>query len=227
MKTINFLDLKKINQRFREEIDLAITDVLNSGWYLLGEKTKEFERSFADFCGTNYCISVANGLEALELILRGYDIGINDEVIIPSHTFIATALAISSSGAKPVFVEPKERTFNIDPSIEKEITKKTKAIIAVHLYGQIAEMEIINKIASKYNLKVIEDSAQAHGAIYKNKKRTGNLSDASAFSFYPGKNLGALGDGGAVVTNDKELANKIFALRNYGSEKNIIIFLKD
>ncbi|KGG20798.1 DegT/DnrJ/EryC1/StrS family aminotransferase [Prochlorococcus marinus] len=219
VKKINFLDLKKINERDRAEIDFAVREVIDSGWYLLGKKTDEFEMNFADFCGAQHCVSVGNGLEALELILKAFDIGINDEVIIPSNTYIATALAVSSNGAKPVFVEPDEKTFNIDPSlIEKSITNKTKAIIVVHLYGQVVDMDPIIEIANKYNLKIIEDSAQAHGSVYKNNKRTGNLADASGFSFYPGKNLGALGDGGAVVTNDNELALKIRTLRNYGSE---------
>lgn len=220
MKKVNFLDLKKINEKYRSEIDIAIRNVLDSGWYILGEKNKEFEYNFANYCGTDYCISVGNGLDALSLILKGYEIGIGDEVIIPSHTFIATALAVSQTGAKPVFVEPDEKTFNIDTSlIEKSLTKRTKAIIVVHLYGQVTDMDPIKDIANKNNLKVIEDSAQAHGSLYKNYKRSGNLSDASAFSFYPGKNLGALGDGGAVVTSDNELVLKIRTLRNYGSDK--------
>jgi len=219
VKKINFLDLKKINERDRTEIDLAVKDVIDSGWYLLGKKTEEFELNFADFCGAQNCVAVGNGLEALSLILKAFDIGINDEVIIPSNTYIATALAVSINGANPVFVEPDEKTFNIDPYlIEKSITNKTKAIIVVHLYGQVVDMDPIIEISKKYNLKVVEDSAQAHGSVYKNNKRTGNLADASGFSFYPGKNLGALGDGGAVVTNDDELALKIRTLRNYGSE---------
>ena len=220
MKKIDFLDLKKVNQKYIDEINHSIKIVLNSGWYLLGEQNRKFEKDFSDFCGAKYCISVGNGLDALGLILRGFNIGVGDEVIIPSHTYIATALAVSSTGAKPVFVEPNERTFNIDASlIEKSITVKTKAIIVVHLYGQVADMDHVKEIAVRNNLKVIEDSAQAHGSYYKNNKKSGNLSDASAFSFYPGKNLGALGDGGAVVTNNEKLALKISSLRNYGSER--------
>ncbi len=219
-KNINFLDLKKINERFKYEIDSAINEVLESGYYLLGEKTEIFENNFANFSGSKNCISVGNGLQALELILKAYNIGQEDEVIIPSNTFIATALAVSSTGATPVFVEPDINSFNIDPLlIEKSITEKTKAILVVHLYGQVADMDPIIKIADYYNLKVIEDAAQSHGSVYKNKKRTGNLADAGGFSFYPAKNLGALGDGGAVVTNDDDLAIKIRNLRNYGSEK--------
>ena len=220
MKKIEFLDLKKINERFRDEIDLAIKEVIDSGLYLLGHKTDIFEKNFAKFSGVKNCISVGNGLQALELILRAYNIGPGDEVIIPSNTFIATALAVSSNRAKPLFVEPDENSFNIDPYlIERSITKKTKAIIVVHLYGQVANMDPIIKIAKKFRLKVIEDAAQSHGSVYKNKKKAGNLSDAAGFSFYPTKNLGALGDGGAVLTNDDELALKIRNLRNYGSEK--------
>lgn len=219
VKNISFLDLKKINERYRDEIYSAIQEVIDSGWYLLGMKTEIFENSFANFCGAKHCISVGNGLQALELILKAFDIGAGDEVIIPSNTYIATALAVSSNGAKPIFVEPDKNTFNIDPFlIEKSITEKTKAIMVVHLYGQVVDMDPIIEISEKYKLKVIEDAAQAHGSIYKNDKRTGNLADASGFSFYPAKNLGALGDGGAVVTNDEELALKIRILRNYGSQ---------
>ncbi len=220
MKNIKFLDLQKINHRFRKEIDSAISEVHNNGWYLLGQRTELFEKSFSKYCGAKYCISVGNGLDAIELILKGFGIGFGDEVVIPAHTFIATALAVSSTGARPVFVEPDEKTFNIDVNlIEECITEKTKAIIVVHLYGQVVDIDSITKIAKKHNLKVIEDAAQAHGSFYKNDKRTGNLADAAAFSFYPGKNLGALGDGGAVVTNNSELSIKIATLRNYGSEQ--------
>lgn len=223
MKKIDFLNLGNINRIYRQEIDAAIKEVLDSGHYLLGEKTKAFEKEFAKYCNTKHCIGVANGLEALELILSGYNIGKGDEVIIPSNTYIATAFAVSARGAIPIFVEPDIISFNINYSlIESAITTRTKAIIVVHLYGQVCDMDNINKIAKKYNLKVIEDSAQAHGAIYKNGKKTGNLADASAFSFYPGKNLGALGDAGAVVTNDDTLANKIKYLQNYGSKQKYI-----
>lgn len=214
---IKFLDLKQLNDQYREEINNSIQKVLDSGWYVLGQEVQEFEEEFAQYCGVKNCISVANGLDALTLIIKAYGFGKNDEIIVPANTFIASVLAISANGVKPRFAKPDIRSYNIDPeSIEKEINEKTKAILAVHLYGQTAEMDKINEIAKKYNLKVIEDSAQAHGAIYKGK-RTGNLADASGFSFYPGKNLGCLGDGGAITTNDGELAEKIRALSNYGS----------
>ena len=215
---IKFLDLKEINLQYKEELQEAFDRVLNSGWYILGKEVEAFENEFAEYCNVKHCIGVGNGLEALHLILRGYGIGKGDEVIVPSNTYIATWLAASYADANPIPVEPDIRTYNIDPKlIEKKITNKTKAIIAVHLYGQPCDMDAINKIAKKYNLKVIEDSAQAHGALYKGRK-TGSLGDASGFSFYPGKNLGALGDGGAITTNDDELAKKIKVLRNYGSE---------
>ena len=216
---IPFLDLKKLNLRYEEVLMSRMREVLHSGWYILGQEVNKFERDFAEYCGTNYCIGVANGLDALELIIHGYGIGKGDEVIVPSNTYIATILAISSNGATPVLVEPNIRTYNIDPyKIEEKITSKTKAIMVVHLYGQACNMDPILEIAKKYNLKVIEDCAQSHGAIYKGK-RTGNLGDAAAFSFYPGKNLGALGDAGAITTNDEELSRKLVALRNYGSNK--------
>ncbi|MNW40844.1 dTDP-3-amino-3,6-dideoxy-alpha-D-galactopyranose transaminase [compost metagenome] len=216
---IPFLDLKKINLRHEEAIMNGMREVLHSGWYVLGKEVENFESEFADYCGTKYCIGVANGLDALELIIHGYGIGEGDEVIVPSNTYIATILAISTNGATPVLVEPNILTYNIDPSkIEEKITPKTKAILVVHLYGQACDMDPILDLAKKHDLKVIEDCAQSHGAIYKGK-RTGNLGDAAAFSFYPGKNLGALGDAGAITTNDEELKGKLFALRNYGSNK--------
>jgi dTDP-4-amino-4,6-dideoxygalactose transaminase len=216
---IKFFDLKQINLQHNEELQEAFKRVLNSGWYVLGKEVEAFEKEFAEYCNTKHCIGVGNGLEALHLILRAYNIGERDEVIVPSNTYIATWLAVTYAVAMPVPVEPDIRTYNIDPKlIEEKITKKTKAIIAVHLYGQPADMDPINEIAKKYNLKVIEDSAQAHGALYKGKK-AGSLGNASGFSFYPGKNLGALGDGGAVTTNEDELAEKIRILRNYGSGK--------
>lgn len=214
---IKFLDLYKINEQYRPEINEAIRRVLDSGWYLLGKENDAFCQNFAKFCGTKHCIGVANGLDALTLIIKAYGFGKGDEIIVPANTYIASILAISANGAIPVLVEPDINTYNIDPDkIEEKITKNTKAILAVHLYGQTAEMDKINELAKKYNLRVIEDSAQAHGAFY-NSVRTGNLGDASGFSFYPGKNLGCLGDGGAITTNDDELAEKIEALRNYGS----------
>ncbi|WP_031407028.1 DegT/DnrJ/EryC1/StrS family aminotransferase [Geobacillus vulcani] len=216
---IPFLDVKAINECYLKEIECAIKEVLRSGQYILGEQVKKFEDEFARYCGVKYAIGVANGLDALSLILRGYGIKEGDEVIVPANTYIATLLAVSMNGATPVLVEPNINTYNIDPNkIEEKITCRTRAIIVVHLYGQVADMKHIWKIANKYNLKVIEDAAQAHGAIYSGK-RTGNLGDAGAFSFYPSKNLGALGDGGAITTNDDELAKRLRALRNYGSHE--------
>ena len=214
---IKFLDLHAINERFRPEIDARIKQVLDAGWYLQGKQNELFSAHFADFCGTKYALGVANGLDALNLIIRAYGFGQGDEIIVPANTYIASILAISENGCTPVLIEPDINTYNIDPSlIESCITPKTKAIMVVHLYGQAVQMEAILALAKKYNLKVIEDSAQAHGALYQGK-RVGNLGDASAFSFYPGKNLGALGDGGAITTNDHELYEKIRALANYGS----------
>lgn len=214
---IKFLDLHKINEQYRTEIDERIKKVLDSGWYLLGNEDEQFEEHFANYCGTKYCVSCGNGLDALTLIIKAYGFGLNDEIIVPANTYIASILSISYNGCTPVLVEPDINTYNINPDlIEEKITEKTKAILIVHLYGQAVEMEKIWALAKKYNLKVIEDSAQAHGAVYQGRK-TGNLGDASGFSFYPGKNLGCLGDGGAVTTNDKDLADKIRALRNYGS----------
>jgi dTDP-4-amino-4,6-dideoxygalactose transaminase len=215
---IPFLDLKAPHQELREDLEAAFHEVLDSGWFTQGSQLEAFEMEYANYCGTKYCIGVGNGLEALHLILRAYDIGEGDEVIVPSNTYIATWLAATHAGAIPVPVEPDERTFNIDPClIEAVITPKTKAIMAVHLYGQPADMDSINAIANKHNLRVIEDAAQAQGALYKGR-RTGGLGDAAGHSFYPGKNLGALGDGGAVTTNDRELFEKLCMLRNYGSK---------
>jgi len=216
-ENIPFLDIKASNLEIRAQLQDAFDRTLNSGWYILGTEVKEFEKEFACYCEAKHCIGVGNGLEALHLILRAYGIGADDEVIVPSNTYIATWLAASYAGATPVPVEPDEHTYNIDPMrIAAAITPRTKAIIVVHLYGQPADMDAINAIAKKHNLKVIEDAAQAHGARYKGK-RVGTLGDASGFSFYPGKNLGAIGDGGAVTTNDTELAEKIRVLGNYGS----------
>lgn len=214
---IKFLDLHKINERHRKEIDERIKNVLDSGWYLLGKQDEQFEQHFAEYCGSKYCVGVGNGLEALTLIIKAYGFGKGDEIIVPANTYIASILSISYNGCTPVLVEPDINTLNINPDlIEEKITDKTKAIMVVHLYGQAVEMEKVWALAKKYKLKVIEDSAQAHGAMYQGK-RTGNLGDASGFSFYPGKNLGCIGDGGCVTTSDKELADKIRALRNYGS----------
>lgn len=220
---IPFLDLKTINTQYRDELVQACTSVIDSGWYIQGNECETFESEFAGYCGSKYAIGVANGLDALILILRAYkELGLindGDEVIVPSNTYIASILAISHNNLVPVLVEPDIETFLINPDkIEEKITSKTKAIIPVHLYGQTCEMDKVNEIAQKYNLKVIEDSAQSHGAYFKDK-RCGNLGSASGFSFYPGKNLGALGDGGIVTTNDRELADTIRALGNYGSHK--------
>ncbi|MDO4550595.1 MAG: DegT/DnrJ/EryC1/StrS family aminotransferase [Planctomycetia bacterium] len=214
---IPFLDLKPVNECYRPAIDEAIRRVLDRGWYLLGEEITGFEKAFAEYCGTQYCVGVANGLDALTLIIRAYGLGAGDEILVPANTYIASILAISANGCTPVLVEPDWNTYNIDPEkMEEKITPKTRAILVVHLYGQAVEMAKIWALAKKYDLKIIEDSAQGHGAVYQGR-RTGNLGDASGFSFYPGKNLGCLGDGGAVTTNDAALAEKIRALRNYGS----------
>jgi dTDP-4-amino-4,6-dideoxygalactose transaminase len=218
LKAIPFLDIKASYHELKDELDAAYQRVMNSGWYLLGEEVAAFESEFAAYCEAKYCVGVGNGLEALHLILRAMNIGAGDEVIVPSNTYIATWLAVSYAGATPIPVEPDEKTYNIDPSkIEAAITKKTKAIMPVHLYGQSADMDAINQIANRHNLKVIEDAAQAHGARYRGR-RVGGLGDAAGFSFYPGKNLGAFGDGGAVVTNDAKLAEAVKTLRNYGSK---------
>ena len=216
---IKFLDLEKVNNRFRDKIDKRIKTILDKGWYLQGEWDKTFEENFAEFCGVKHCIGCANGLDALNLIIRGYGFGAGDEIIVPANTYIASILAISENGCTPILVEPDINTYNINPNlIEEKITDKTKAIMVVHLYGQAVQMDKIWELAKKYNLKVIEDSAQAHGAYY-NGKRAGNLGDASGFSFYPGKNLGCMGDGGCVTTNDEVLAAKIRAIANYGSDR--------
>ena len=214
---IPFLDLKSPYLELKEELDAAYRRVMESGWYILGQEVEAFENEFAAYCDAKHCVGVGNGLEALHLILRAMDIGPGDEVIVPANTYIATWLAASYAGATPVPVEPDERTYNIDPAkIEGAITENTRAIMPVHLYGHPADMDPIIRVADKHGLKVIEDAAQAHGARYKGR-RTGCLGHAAGFSFYPGKNLGAFGDGGAVVTNDGNLADKIRLLRNYGS----------
>lgn len=215
--SISFLNLKSINLQYESELRAAFDRVLTSGWYISGNEVAEFEREFSSYCGASHCVGVSNGLDALHIILRALDIGAGDEVIVPSNTFIATWLAVSYAGGVPVPVEPCVDTFNIDPArIEAAITPRTRAIIAVHLYGQPADMDAINSIARKHGLKVIEDAAQAHGAIYKGRK-VGTLGDVAAFSFYPGKNLGALGDAGAVTSCDTALMDKIRVLSNYGS----------
>lgn len=215
---VDFLDLKSPYLELKEELDSAFQKVMKSGWYIKGQELEQFESEFASYCGVKHCIGVANGLDALILILRGYGIGPGDEVVVPANTYIATWLAVSAVGALPVPVEPDDKSFNINPQLlEKVINRNTKAIIAVHLYGLPAEMDVINSIAKTHGLKVIEDSAQAQGAIYKGKK-TGGLGHASGFSFYPGKNLGAFGDAGAVTTDDDDLAKSIRMLGNYGSK---------
>lgn len=221
---IKFLDLLAINQLHEEEIKAAMNGVFDSGWYILGNNVKAFEQNYAAYCGSSYCIGVANGLDALILIIRAYkELGIfntGDEIIVPSNTYIASILAISENGLVPVLVEPDAPTFNLAPSkIAAAITPKTKGILAVHLYGQLADMDAINAVAAEHGLKVIEDAAQSQGATNAAGKRAGNLGDAAGHSFYPGKNLGALGDGGAVTTSDKALADAIRAIANYGSEK--------
>lgn len=214
---IGFLDLKAINLQYKDDLRAAFDRVLESGWYISGNEVSAFESEFADYCSAKHAVGVSNGLDALHLILRAMEIGEGHEVIVPSNTFIATWLAVSYAGARPIPVEPLSDTFNMDPAkIEAAITPRTRAIMAVHLYGQPADMDAINLIAKKHGLKVIEDAAQAHGATYKGRK-AGSLGDAAGFSFYPGKNLGALGDAGAVTSNDTGLIEKIRVLANYGS----------
>ena len=220
---IPFLDLKEINAQYRDQLIEACTRVIDSGWYIAGNELETFEQSFSEYCGTKHAIGVANGLDALILTLRAWkELGKlkdGDEVIVPSNTYIASILAISANNLTPVLVEPDLSTYNLCPQkTEQAITSNTRVILPVHLYGQIADMPAIMKIAKKHDLLVLEDSAQAHGASI-DGKRVGNWGDASGFSFYPGKNLGALGDAGAVTTNDDELANTLRALRNYGSHE--------
>jgi len=223
---IKFLDLQKINTQYADELKQAASEVIDSGWYLLGEKVKLFEANLADYIGVDNAIGVANGLDALRLILKAYiELGFmqeGDEVIVPANTYIASVLAITDNRLIPVLVEPDINTYNLDIYlVEKQITKKTKAIMVVHLYGKSCWSEKLYEIAKKYKLKIIEDNAQAIGACW-NNKRTGSLGDAAGFSFYPGKNLGALGDSGAITTNDDELAEVIRALANYGSNTKYI-----
>ncbi|WP_274476026.1 DegT/DnrJ/EryC1/StrS family aminotransferase [Mangrovimonas aestuarii] len=219
---IKFLDLHKINSRYNQELHDKLQQVLDSGYYILGNQLKTFENEFATYCGTKECIGVSNGLDALTLIFKAYislgKLKEGDEVLVPANTYIASILAVINSGLKPVFVEPDEVTYNICPNrIKKKITAKTKAVLVVHLYGQLANMEAINHIAEVNGLLVVEDAAQAHGAKDNKGIRAGNLGHAAGFSFYPGKNLGALGDGGAITTNNRELAETLRKLRNYGS----------
>lgn len=219
---IQFLDLQKINEQYAADLKQAASEVIDSGWYLLGERVKQFEANLAKYIGVKHAIGVANGLDALRLILKAYiEMGVmqeGDEVIVPANTYIASILAISDNRLKPVIVEPNINTYNLDVSlIEQHITPRTRAIMVVHLYGQVCWSEKLEIIVRKYNLKIIEDNAQAIGAEWRGKK-TGSLGDAAGFSFYPGKNLGALGDSGAVTTNDKELAKTVRAIANYGSK---------
>lgn len=223
---IPFLNLKRETERYAEEIKEAVSHVVDSGWYILGEEKERFEKSFASYCGVKHCIGVGNGLDAIRLILMAYlemgDMKDGDEIILPANTFIATALAVSQCGLVPVLADCDEHTFNLDPvSVKEKITDRTKAIIAVHLYGRVAPMNELQQIADAYNLKLIEDAAQAHGAIYKGEK-AGSLADAAAFSFYPTKNLGALGDAGAVTTNNNDLADIVRGLANYGSDSKYL-----
>ncbi|TNB63744.1 DegT/DnrJ/EryC1/StrS family aminotransferase [Campylobacter helveticus] len=216
---VKFLDLKKVNERFNKEFEVKFKELLDSGWFLLGEQTKLFEKQFANYCGVEHCIGVANGLDALRLIIRAFDFEKGSEILVPANTYIASILAISDNDCKPILIEPELRTYNIDPNrIEANISSKTKAIMVVHLYGKVCDMDKISTIAQKYSLKLIEDCAQAHGAIYSGQ-RVGSFGNAAGFSFYPGKNLGALGDAGAVLCKDEALATKIRALANYGSLK--------
>ena len=216
---VPFLELKPAYDELRDELDAAYHRVMDSGWYLLGSEIESFEAGFANYCDAKHCIAVGNGLDALHLILRAYDIGAGDEVIVPANTFIASWLAVSYAGAIPVPVEPDLRTFTLDPTrIAEAITPRTKAIMPVHLYGQPADMDPIMNLADQHGLKVIEDSAQAQGARYKGR-RTGSLGHAAGHSFYPGKNLGAFSDAGAVTTDDAKLADRVRTLRNYGSKK--------
>ncbi|WP_289117404.1 DegT/DnrJ/EryC1/StrS family aminotransferase [uncultured Idiomarina sp.] len=227
---VNFLDLKAINAQYREELLSAAARVIDSGWYIQGNEVQSFEEEFADYCGSKHCVGVANGLDALILTLRAWKemgkLKEGDEVIVPANTYIATILAITENGLKPILVEPDEQTFNLNAdSILNVITSNTKVILVVHLYGQISPMLEITKLAKARNLLVLEDAAQAHGASIENRK-AGNWGDAAAFSFYPGKNLGALGDAGAVTTDDDELASVIKILGNYGSNKRYNHILK-
>ncbi|MCX9031761.1 DegT/DnrJ/EryC1/StrS family aminotransferase, partial [Citrobacter portucalensis] len=221
MSKIDFLNLKRINKQYRAELLEACEKVVDSGWYIMGNELDKFERSFAEYCGTKYCIGVANGLDALTLTLRAWkELGYlkeGDEVLVPANTYIASILAITENKLCPVLVEPNPESFNINPSeVRKKITAKSRVILPVHLYGQISQMDELTSIAKEYGLLILEDCAQAHGARLKGKL-AGKWGDAGAFSFYPGKNLGALGDAGAIITDDVKLAETLKALRNYGS----------
>jgi dTDP-4-amino-4,6-dideoxygalactose transaminase len=219
MRQIPYLNLKAIHEPIQEKMDAVYHDIMEKQWFIQGEYDARFEKAFAEYCGTKYCIGVGNGLDAIRLILMGLDIGAGDEVIVPANTFIATVLAVTYVGATPVFVDADMDTCNIDlDKVEEKITSKTKAIIGVHLYGRVVDFDRLQVFKEKYGVYLIEDAAQGHGAVL-GDRRTGNLGDAAAFSFYPGKNLGALGDGGAITTSDDALQEKIRALANYGSKK--------
>ncbi len=227
---VPFLDIKRYNQKYQDEIKEAVLRVANSGWYILGEECQKFEKEFAEYCGSSYCIGVGNGLDAIRLIFTAYRqlgmINEGDEVIVPANTYIASMLAISESELIPVLVEPDINTYNIDVAkVEEKITSKTKAILTVHLYGLVSDMDSLKQIARKHNLLLVDDAAQAHGSIY-NGEKVGALCDATAFSFYPTKNLGALGDGGAVTTNDKLLADAIRSIANYGTKEKYVLQYK-
>lgn len=224
---IRFMDLHSVNKRFNKEFNQAYTKFLDSGRYILGSEVKNFENNFANYCGTKHCIGTANGLDALTLIFKAYiELGVlkkGDEVVVPANTYIASILAIIHTGLNPVLIEPDEDTFNISPSkIEEAITWKTRAVLVVHLYGQLADMNSIQDIVKKHNLLLIEDAAQAHGAINKDGIKTGNFGDAAGFSFYPSKNLGALGDAGCVTTNNLDLASMVRKLSNYGADSKYV-----
>ena len=217
MIQVPYLNLGKIHQGIQKELDEAYRLVMDHQWFIGGRADEQFEKEFAGYCGAKHCVGAGNGLDAIRLILLAYGIGPGDEVIVPAHTFIATVLAVTYVGAVPVFVDVDDESYTIDANrIEDKITDRTKAVITVHLYGRCADMESVRSVTDKYSLKLIEDAAQAHGAVF-HRHKVGNLGDAAAFSFYPGKNLGALGDAGAVVTNDKEVADKVRAYGNYGS----------
>jgi len=218
---INFLDLKKVNEAYFTEYKKILDDFLNSGHYILGEQVSVFEKEYASYCGTGYCVGVSNGLDAIRLIFEAYklqgELRVGDEVLVPANTYIASILAISNAGLKPVLIDPNIETYNIDiAKLELAITLKTKAILGVHLYGSLYNVEALEHIAKSYDLLLIEDAAQAHGAVSFDGRKAGNVSNAAAFSFYPTKNLGALGDAGAITTNNYELAQLIFKIRNYG-----------
>jgi dTDP-4-amino-4,6-dideoxygalactose transaminase len=214
-----FIDLKQTYLELETEIDAAVKGVMRGGWYILGENVERFENEFAKYCGCKFCVGVASGLDALELLLMANGVGPGDDVIVPANTYMATLLAVSNVGATPVLVEPDPSTCNMDPlKIENALTSKSKAVLAVHLYGQTADMRCIREICQNYNIKLFEDAAQAHGALHYGVK-AGALGDSAGFSFYPGKNLGAFGDAGAVTTNDPDIADYIRTARNYGSEK--------